>query len=419
MKLLFTVLICFVFLLGSSFAQEVRYVNEPDYGSPYLIFIANTEVIPELEKRIEQFENKQDCSFMIIDGGISNAYNAKDTINKILNSDQKISKEFVHLIFVGNEQLLARYHRYKNDFFANKYFLYTNKNAADWSDDLPASDFYTFSFEDLLDHLKKTYRWPIHLENIRSKYAIYSYKNKGRLGLGGGSGPVFIMAKGTEDYVPAAFNQYTLYLNRGIGKRNYLNASFSLSMKIPKPREILQQEVFGQVDVFDLILRDGDPQEINLDLNVRGHVYANLNLENRFLLTAKPNFQSYIGAGLSFTTLASFEATIDTTFILDPDSIDFGGSGSPFGSSFDRDSLADDFSPHVFTGLGIPITLGFQQRLGDRWTFDFGTRYTIDARTFYQPKKSLNMLSINVGLTYRFIGKRKVFYNYVRLKDKA
>lgn len=413
MKRIFIGLVLFLVFFSSTSiqAQQIKHINSPSNGSPYLIFIAEQGLIPALELKISKYKNEQDCAFVIINADQTDAINVKDSINNILNSSLGISKQYVHLIFAGDNHLLGKFNRYEDDFFANLYFLREDEEILDYGAVL-SSEFGALDFENLLEILNKTYRWPVFLEEIKEKHAVYSYKNKKKFNMGFGTGPVFPIVKNTDAYVPAAFNQFSFQFDKGLNKRNYLNGSINFSFKIPKPQEIIQDQLFGQIDIFELVFGGGDLQEVELDVKIKGHGYLNLNLENRFILSAKSDFQPYAGAGLAFTRLIAFETALDTTIIIDPDSIDFGGG-------FDRDSLSTEFDPTVLTRFSVPLSLGFQKSLGKRWTFDMNVRYTFDFQNLSNNQVVLNTLSVNMSLVYKFLGRRNVYYKYVRLRDKA
>lgn len=419
-----TIFLFIIVLLSTrSFGQSMKLVHPSEYGSPMILMIVQDSLMKPLIKDLESFENEARAGFLLINGTRSNPNEVRDSFNHYLNSNAKISKRFVYLVFVGDLDFFSYYDRFEDDFFANYYFISTNELPPQ-ERNMKSSYLNEIVWDDLVKELNRTYRWPVFIDELQSRYVRYRYKNKGRFGIGVGTGPVILNPKNIDGFTPNLVTPFTVIVERRLNSRVSIHSSFNIASDIPKPQEIIQNELFGQIDIYDLIFGDGDPQEIELDIDVKGHVYGNVNLESRFHFLPKRKFQPYIGLGINLNGLVGFEASLDTTIILDPDSLDigsggfpFGGGGGGFGAGLDRDSLIDEFDPTRILHLGIPLSIGFKQNLGERWYLDFNARYTIDPLKFNGTKKALDSFGVNVGLVYSFRGKRRVYYDYVHLRE--
>lgn len=422
MKKYFTTLLLFFFAYSANLsAQNLQVLNSPEYGAPLLLMIVQDSLVDQISQSIQKAENDEKAGFVLINGTKTNPQIVRDSFNNFLNSRAKISKRFVYLIFVGDLDFFNRYDQFEDDFFANYHFL-TSTELLPEERGITSSYLSEVNWSALVKELNRTYRWPVFIDELQSHYVTYNYKNNGRFGMGFGMGPLFFFPHNTDNYVPTAINANALIFERKLNERIYLNTSLNFAWRIPKPQDLIREKVMGQIDIFALLDENADPQEINIDLAVRGHVFLNLNVEARYYFNQKKNFQPYLGTGINFTGLLGFKGDIDTTIIIDPDSIDFANAfqnRGDFGGGIDRDSLATGFDPGIFGEFGIPLSLGFQQRLGDRWRLDVNTRYVFDPSNLFGKKQAgLDSFGVNVGLVYRFLGKRQLFYDYVHLRKK-
>ncbi len=390
-------------------AQTIRLINEPVYRTPFVVVVAPAHLLPALSQKIEA--GQQSASFALVNGDRCSEEQLCDSINTILNSDRwQISKQYVYFVVAGERSFFNHYSHYTDDFFAAKYYLKTD-DIDEMHPSFTISDFESTSIDEVVRSLRKKYTWDIQIETIREQHAQEIYKSRKHYAIGFKLGSLTpYKTKIIDSDLPRGFTQYGLYGLTRFGSRWQLNWMVNANVNLPNPRSLIQEQIQEQVDFFEILSGGGGEEEIDINAQIRGHVYLNATLEGRFLLKPQLHWQPYIGLGISFTNLLNIDAKIDTTITIDFSDFS-GGSGGFNTGGFEPDSDDENFNLTTLRQLGMPISVGVQHQLGRRWELDISARYD------WSPNReaSLRTLGIDVGLAFRLVGRKQVYYEYVRL----
>ncbi|MEM6264972.1 MAG: hypothetical protein AAGI38_20845 [Bacteroidota bacterium] len=411
------ILLLFVLLAGlEGVAQQLERIHRPGYGKPCVFVVAQENLLVDLRPVLQGYEGGRKACFVLINGSASNPAQVADSLNHYLNTVPHIAKQYVYLVVAGNDVFFNEYNLFQEDFIGKAYHLrediFTPMVATE-----TVQEGQGFNLDKVIDHLKKNYRFQLTIDQIEAQHAIHKYSKRGSFGVGLSMGRSFFTPKETDGYVPGSAMHYGINLYKNLGKRTQLNVSLGGGLNFPNPQDEVQAQVMDQIDVNSIL--DGEEQEVDISLQLKGHVYTRFTADVRYFLLNRGKWFPYAGLGLSLNQLISINGNIDTTVVIDPDDISggLGGSARP-----DTDQGEVDRS--IFGGPNWMAVVGVQKNLGPRWLFDASATFSPftsesspsnSRRT--EPSIPLSVVSFNVGLTFKFIGRKTTRYQYIRLKE--
>ncbi len=391
-------------------AQAVQQIHLPQYNAPYLILVAQAPLLSELEQKIKAHANREQSAYVLINGTALSPNQIKDTLNDLLNSDLHIAKNQVHFVVVGDSAFFQRHNRFTDDFFASHYFLCTEP-LEDSPSNFPQASYATTTWSAIVETLLPQRHYKIRIDQIKDSHGRFVYRRKGLWGFGIGTNRDWLFLQKNEAEIPQSVGTFSLNLRRQIASRWQLRTSFGIGINIPNPQKIIQEQIRSQIDLVEIASGNSTAQDIELNIEMEGHIYRNLQLETQYFLRHNPRFRPYLSAGISFANLTSISGQIDTLFTFDPNDIDLNAGFGDFENGLDDDRISNN----NFGVLQIPLALGFQKQLSRAWLLDVYTQFAWNPSQD-QNQFSLHRLSLGIGLSYSLVGKRKRYYDYVRLR---
>ncbi len=408
-------IICIIFFLGINKldAQNIEAINLPKLASSYYIFVVQKELKSELIKKVLDYDDKyqNSTSFALVDGDDASPEGFRDSLNQLLNTNFSIPKQYLYYVIVGDNNFFIKYNQFNTDIFAGQYFLRNDVNSANYAK-VKNSDFSNTSIKSVVDTLGKSYVFTYEFDIIKQETVDEFYDKRGNTGIGFSTGFIIPTVKNSDSNVPNSLFSYSITGFRKFNQKFELWSSLNLSFKIPNPKKIIRNSVRGQLDINSII--SGIDQEINLDVDINGHAFLNAIMESRYFLTRK-YFQPYVGIGLSFTNYTNINASIDTLITINDSTFSNGGAGNFGGFDIGDGSFLDDRLN--IKKISIPLSFGLQRNMGAKWIFDLNIKYDLDLKSLNENKVSMNNLNMGVSFVKRFVGKRKVYYNYIRFSD--
>lgn len=404
-------------LLGHTgcLGQSVKLTNTPRYGAPFIIMVAQGALVPGLETKIKAYKDPLQSTYLLINGDVLTPEAVLDTVNNLLNSPLPISKEYVYLVIAGDDAFYQQQNRYTTDFFATTWFLRAD-SAPNLHADINVSAYYSTALSDLVPKLRQHYTWQIEVKRIKADNVSEVKRNKKEFGIGFRWGQAFPLVKVNKELVPTSIRALSLTGYRRVSNRVQVNATLSAGFDFPNPRKIFEEQVQDQLDIASIL--NGDQVTMRLNTEIKAHFYISAAFDVRYFLLTNSTFQPYVGLGLSTNMLMNLRGEIDTLVSIDPGDILSGGGGFDIGNGFDENSAETDFERTLYRSSGIPVSLGFQQMLGRKLAIDVNMRYDINPSSKRLVEDlSLGAFSFGVGLNFNLLGRRKYYYDYVRLKE--
>lgn len=392
--------------------QDWIHLFEASYKSPTIFVICEEGVIEDFISTVQNTRNPSESNYYIINGSNKAYEEVYSHINNILNSNDDISIQHVFYVVIGNSDFFKTYGNVSHDFFVDKFFFSTDGSLLD-SQGFSHYDYKKLDLENLTSQMSKKYLWSVLLERVRSMNYTDHYSKKGKTSLGTGLNTSLLFTSNAYSFAPNLLTALNLNINQTLTNQWSLRLSSQVSRNIPDPEKIIRKEVVSQLDILSLISGGGSSQEIDLKFDIKAHLYAQNSFEFLYFLTSKPESQVYLGTGINYVLFGGLSIPIDTTVSISSNNLNSisGLSGfSPIGSI----GFGDDSALGVINSIGIPLTIGMNKSLNNRWYLDANIQYQIDLDSFILPSDWFNSLSAGITLNYHFKGKKTTYFEYVR-----
>ncbi len=399
--------------MGDLSAQSVRYLHLPQYEAPYVAVVAQGPLHPEIFNKIAQHPRREEVAYVLFDGVDLAPSQVRDTLNHLLNGEAHISKDRVYLVLIGDRRFYDIYDGFDPDFFAARYWL----QRADRGQDSVAvlqSDWATTPWGTVLDQLLPQRLFQFAIDAIKADHGRYVYPRSGRWSVGLWTERDVLLLQNSEDRIPTSVGSVGWQVQFRLHPHWQLRTQFGGGFKIPNPQKILREEILRQVDLFSILASGGGGQEIDLAVEVKGHLYGTAQVEIQYFLGPPAPLQAYLGSGLAYSHLTSFYGRVDTTFTLDPNNINLNGNNT----NLNFDSGLDDnrLSAANLNVWQVPFFVGIQKKWRRTWMLDLQAKFRFDPQQFSPNQPTLHQWSVQVGLAYAFVGRRRMVYDYVRFR---
>lgn len=393
-------------------AQQFIEINEPAISKPYVIYVVEDEEATLLETRVYLASNN-DVAHLIVPASNFTTDAVADNINTKLNTDKRTPFQFLHLVIVGDNTHFEKFADLSEALFATQTYMTTS--------DVPEADrslfkiirWFSADLKDFLLSIDKTYTMRYKVDHFKESRRETIYKLKRNMGITLSTGISVPVPRGLSDDFPSATFPFSLSIDKRFTNKFDLIFSLHGGFKIPKPQKIIQGEIQSQLDPSALL--NGEDLEIDLNTTIRGRIYVGASFEaRRFLGNSKS--RPFVQAGLMVSSLNLIAFEIDTTLTIDSDDLSLGVGGSGLGGGgFGGEGNGDQEDAFTsIVGLSIPLRVGIQPRIGHKTYLDLSAGYSFDSATL-RGEPSLDDTTFRVGLMYRFLGRREVRYDYIRL----
>lgn len=408
----FVLLILFFGSVSTLKGQDWIHLFEASYKSPTIFVICEEGVMEDFISTVQNTRNPSESNYYIINGSNKAYEEVYSYINNILNSNDDISIQHIYYVVIGNSDFFKTYGNVSHDFFADKFFFSTDGSLQD-SQGFSHYDYKELDLKDLTSQMSKKYLWSVSLEKVRSMNYTDHYSKKGNTSLGAGLNTSLLFTSNAYSFAPNMLTALNSNINQKLTNQWSLRLSSQVSRNIPDPEKIIRKEVVSQLDILSLISGGGSSQEIDLKFDIKAHLYAQSSFEFLYFLTSKVESQVYLGTGVNYVLFGGLSIPIDTTVSISSSNLNSGSGFSGF-SPTGSIGFGDDSALGVINSIGIPLTIGMNKSLNNRWNLVANIQYQIDLDSFILHFDWFNSLSAGITLNYRFKGKKTTYFEYVR-----
>lgn len=391
-----------VFLLGSQNKIKAQ-VREPDTtywaaaessNRPLLVVVAEASVFTAWRDLLSSHQREANYNVLLLrDTSQLDVFCRR--VNRVLNQEV-LNKKRIYFLQVLTAQEQAKYTILDQRIFVAKRWIE------------PGSVSNLSQFDPIWQGFKTHALWTYDVEKIEDQSRVVERKKRVEGGIGLSLGTTINTFQTTAEGMPDGLRFLTYTGYRRVYPRWLFNFSVDVGVNLPNPRRILQDQIFGQIDVFSLI--NGGEVEIKLDTEISGYLAAGMGAGLAYLLPQKGKNTPYFGLDLRMFGGNFLYTKIDTTIIIDSSNGFSGGGGG-----FDLSDQEGDFTPTTFFYLTLSPNIGMFRQLGERWLLDLNAAYHPDPGSWNGDDEYFSFLRFRMGLRYRFIGKRTTRYEYVKI----
>ena len=317
-------------------------------------------------------------------------------LNHLIRSNTSgFNKNALQLIIMGSQNELERYELLDPSYFSSHYFVSSdNSEASQTFTTIKNSD---WNGEVYLESVKGKYLWGIDKHSKRPKDSLIN-RDEGKLTLG---------------YRPATYiglknnnlgNYFTngLSLDYSIRKNIQLYAAAHFAIQRPKIEDEIQNQIRGQIDIFDIINGTTTEQDVTLSVPISSKLYATASLGLNYLFTPDKDFSFYVSTELSTNSSINTSGQLDTTF-----TVAFNGSNPNNFSTDNIDEEAIGIEQREAVNINPGIGIGIQLKLGGHFRFDLSAAYSTSIKSLsVSDSFNNNAIRIGAGLHFRFKDKR-------------
>jgi hypothetical protein len=348
-----------------AFGQKCTYYKQPDNKASFIIVLVQDSLYQQMQDTILKVPIISGTSFLLVDGTQTPTAAVRDTINSILNSDVQINLKNVHLLILGDKAFFDRYSNCASRIFASKCYIQTDyREFVDTT--YMAASFSNLNFSYIVTQLNKSQHWDIEIDNIKESSLRKPSKNRTPFGLGVGYSAMFLSEHRALYDIPNTLGSFDIRLSKELDNKYKLSAM--LSFNIPSKRNMGNMESSFSDN----------------DYNVMGSTIFSWAVDiDRYVLTYG-TLRIYTGLGITKTNLMVMYAKSNGGSGIKPEMYSYGSLTSTAGTEF-------HFS-RVF--IDLRTSLNFSLNTG-----------TI-----------INSFNLSLGITYQFLHKQPVYYDYIRLR---
>ena len=398
------------FLLISTFLSAQIGIGTKGVNDYAIVLIAEEEVEYDLINQVKKSKTARDFDFYLFSNEHSVVY-IKDSLNRLLNTNSSVNKSHLYLLVVGDAEWISNHTQMSNKLFAHQLIVSLDSSIRS-IENYQVIQWESLQLDQLLQELKKKRQYQFVIDGIKwaNQYDISRKKEQG-IGIRTGLNIITGSQLDEDGYLPDTYFDYAINYFRIIKNRWRLNSEVAFTFKRPNPQKLIQDQIRSQVDVSSILSGSSINQDVHLNLEIIGRFGFQLSTDFYYFLDYKKKFNPYVGAGIGIGVLASFKGAIDTTINIDIDS----------GGGFDRSAISGDQNQDLndadiqetaMLTPSINLSLGFQQELGEKMSFDLSAKYLFDLKTIRGSEQHMNRLTINTGLIYKLSGRKKTIYKY-------
>ena len=317
--------------------------------------------------------------------------------NSVLN-EESINKKRVYLLGILPKEKRAKYNVLDLSIIA----------ATHWADRGEVQDQKALDL--IWTQLSVKTLWTYDVELVQKKAKIVERSKRVEGGVGMNLMTTSTHFRSDALGLPSGMRFWSYNAYRRVYPRWFLNFSVDVGLNRPDPQEILFDQILEQVDVFSLLA--GDEVEVDLDVELTGHLSGALGVGLSYLLVQEGKTIPYAGLDMRFFAANFLYAKIDTTILIDGTSALSGGADP---ADFDFNDQDEGLSATSTLYLTLCPHVGMYQELGDRWLLDLNASYQPDPASWKGESEHFSMLRFSMGLRYRLLGKRTTHYEYLRI----
>lgn len=344
--------------------QKCTYYKQPGNMASFIIAIVQDSHYQQMQDTVIKVLITSKSSFLLLDGTQMPAAAVKDTINSILNSDVQINLKNVHLLILGDKAFFNQYSNCASRVFASKCYIQTDYREFDDTTYMAAS-FSTLNFSHIVTQLNKSQHWDIEIDNIKESSIRKPSKNRTPFGLGVGYSAMYLSEHRALYDIPNTLGTFDIRLSKELDNKNKLSAM--LSFNIPSKKNMGSMESSFSDN----------------DYNVMGSTIFSWAIDfDRYVLTYG-TLRIYTGLGITKTNLMVMYVKSN------------GGSG---------------FKPEMYSYGSLTSSAGAEFHFS-RVFFDLRTSLNFSLNT----GTIINSFNLSLGISYKFLHKQPVYYDYIRL----
>lgn len=411
----------FVFSSPTLFSQEnvlnvMQWYPNEKTNAPLVISIFQSKARSDFYALLPKSQTWQDYNVLLLEEEAFELEELATSINDVLNEEKNYDRNRIYLILAGAADMPTNYQTLDLGIFARKCHL-TTRDTFVTSTEFLTKSLENVKLDDLLKQLQEQYLWQADLEQIQQKSEKTVFKKVPNRGIGLQFGWLNFQSNLNDGSIPSVINNLGFNTFRFLKPHWQYEFNWDVGFSLPNPQDILQDQVRGQLD-FNSIL-NGNDLEIDLNTTLKGHISAQLGIGVNYLFAPEKRWSPYAGLHLSLQNHIIINTEIDTTIVIEGGlnglgSIGFEGGGRPSGGLGNLRNGAGNFDLTIFQYITLSTKVGIQHHFNKRWFLDLNMQYFLDPKIFNSAEKYLNGLQLRAGLRYRFMGKARTYYEYIR-----
>ncbi|MEM8526396.1 MAG: hypothetical protein AAGG68_17270 [Bacteroidota bacterium] len=419
--LLLAYLFTFVFSTPTLFSQEnvlnvMQWYPSEKVNAPLVISIFQKEARNNFYALLPKSQLWQDYNFLLLEEEAFELEELTASINDVLNEEKHYNKNRIYLILAGKADMTTKYQALDLGIFAQKYHLSTI-DIVNHSNNFLTERLDKVVLDNLLKQLQEQYLWQPDLDKIQEQSKKTVFKKVPNRGIGLQFGWLNFQSNQDDGSIPSVINNFGFNTFRFLKPHWMYEFNLDIGVSLPNPQDVLQDQVRSQID-FNAVL-SGDDLEIDLNTTLEGHISAQLGIGVKYLLAPEKKWNPYAGLHLSFQNHIIINTEIDTTIVIEGGlnglgSSGLAGNGRPNGRLGNLSDRNGNFEPTIFQYVTLSPKIGIQHHFSKRWFLDLNMQYFLDPKTSNQEEKYLNGLQFRAGLHYRFTGKARTYYDYLK-----